>query len=76
MRAPPTARTARPAAPTASSLDALLETLGERLRQAALSDLGLGLLERILDTPVVGSAGVEIEEEVGGPRISVARLAD
>src|SRR5207302_10936185 len=49
---------------------------GERLGQATLADLLLRALDRIGDAAVERPLGVEVEDEVGGARVAVARLAD
>jgi Zn-dependent protease with chaperone function len=50
--------------------------LCERLGQTRIADLGLGLFDRVFDASVFGPAGGRVEQRVGGPRISVARLAN
>ena len=54
----------------------MLEPLCERLGQTSLPDLCLRLLHRVLDTPVLGPATVQVEQHVGGSRIAVAWLPD
>src|SRR5205807_10219993 len=56
-------------------LYAVRQAIGERLGQANLADLLLRALDRIGDPAVERPLGVEVEDEVGGARVAVARLA-
>src|SRR5262249_42213102 len=57
-------------------LFAARESLGERLRQPGFADLGLGLLDVVGDAAEMGLPALEVDPQVGRPRITVARLAD
>src|SRR5215207_2222763 len=52
------------------------EPLRQTLRQALLAQLGLRLLDGIFDATESRKHAVEVEHEVGGARIAVARLPD
>ena len=52
------------------------EPAGERLGQAGRPDLRLRSLERVGRPAEGGTAGVEVEQEPGRPRVAAARLAD
>src|SRR5262245_51423162 len=59
-----------------ATLDAVSKPLRQRIRQASLADLVLGELDLVLDAAMVSAPGGEVEQEPGGPRVAVARLAD
>ena len=53
----------------------MLEPHGERLGETALAHLGLRAPDGIRNAPEGYPAALEIEHEVGGSRVAVARLA-
>ena len=73
------ARAARPAlAPPAlaARLEPELEPRGEHLRQAGLPHLPLRPFDVVLDAAEARAPRVEVEQEIRGARVAVARLAD
>src|SRR5205085_343916 len=64
------------ACPQPARLQAVSETISQRLGQATLADLLLRALDRVGDAAVERTPRVEVEHEVGRARVAVARLAD
>src|SRR5919201_5203684 len=67
---------ARFACPQPARLQAVSETISQRLGEATLADLLLRALDGIRDSAVKRALRAEVEHEVGGARVAVARLAD
>ena len=59
-----------------TALEAVLETLGERLGKAARADFRLRSLDGVLDPAEGGPTRVQVEHEEGCARVAVARLSD
>jgi hypothetical protein len=63
------------AKPSEAPLNTLGQTFGEPLGQAQLAHLLLRALDRVFDAVEAGPpAG--LQQQVGGPRVAVARLSD
>src|SRR5439155_6263883 len=74
---PGTGRRGHPAADAlAPRSGAERQALAEGSREAGVADLGLRLLDRVLDPPERGTTRIEVDQHVGRTWIAVARLAD
>src|SRR4051794_24348140 len=59
----------------ASSLT-VLQAVGERVREPCAADRRLGAGDVVLDALPGGAPAVDVEQQVRGARVAVARLAD
>src|SRR6185369_1361167 len=69
-------RSDEPQPAASATLDTTSKALGQRIRQPPFANLLLGSLDRVGDAAKLGTAGAEVEQEPGRPRVAVPRLPD